>query len=576
MISTTLSPLANHLWQSTVFAAVAWLLTLTLRKNQAAVRYGLWLAASLKFLVPFSLLVGVGSMVEWRPSPAIAAQPIPPILRQMSQPFAEPEPTLLPVAESLPAGGQLPGILFAVWLGGIAISGAYWFRLWRRVRATLRSATPLRMDLPIPVMTSPARLEPGVFGIGKPVLLLPEGIASSLTSAQLQSILAHELCHVRRRDNLAAAILMAVETIFWFHPLVWWIGNRLVEERERACDEEVVRMGNEPHVYAEGILNVCRFYLQSPMRCASGVTGADLKKRIEAIVNDRISHRLTRTRKILLSAAAMAAIVGPIFIGILHAQSKTEQPAFEVASVKPADPDLRQISIRYLPGGGVQAINVTLKQLIALAYNITCGKGGCGERIAGGPGWLDSARFEVVAKGPEPPQAGQSSTSEQALIRQRLQALLADRFNLAVRRETKEMPVYHLVPAKEGHKLKEYAGSDASGGIRGNRPGEIIAERASLYGLVANLTGIVGRPVIDRTGLSGRYDFRLDWVPDMGGGKGPGGPGEKPSVLEAGAGDPSGPSIFTALQEQLGLKLEPQKGQVEIVLIDRAEKPEAN
>ena len=107
-------------------------------------------------------------------------------------------------------------------------------------------------------MSAPGLVEPGVFGIFRPVLLLPEGIAERLDQAQLEAILAHELCHIRRRDNLTAAIHMAVQATFWFHPLVWWLGARLVDERERACDEEVLRLGNKPQVYAEGILNVCK------------------------------------------------------------------------------------------------------------------------------------------------------------------------------------------------------------------------------------------------------------------------------------------------------------------------------
>src|SRR5262249_38079123 len=230
-------------------------------------------------LVPFSLFVNLGSQLGWRTPPTAAHAPLSLAVDQISQPFTIPAASLgLP--STAPSSNAVPLLLFAVWLCGFAVSTIVWIRWWLRFRAALHSATPLRLDLPIPVMASPTRLEPGVFGIHKPVLLLPEGIAKRLTQAQLQAILAHELCHVRRRDNLSAAVDMAVESVYWFHPLVWWIGARLVEERERACDEEVVRMGNEPHVYAEGILNVCKFYLQSPMACAPGVTGADLKKRI--------------------------------------------------------------------------------------------------------------------------------------------------------------------------------------------------------------------------------------------------------------------------------------------------------
>ena len=107
-------------------------------------------------------------------------------------------------------------------------------------------------------MSSPTVLEPGVFGVFRPVLVLPGDIFDSLTPGQLQAVIEHELCHVRHRDNLTAAIHMFVETVFWFHPLVWWVGKRLVEERERACDEEVLQLGSEPRVYAEGILKICK------------------------------------------------------------------------------------------------------------------------------------------------------------------------------------------------------------------------------------------------------------------------------------------------------------------------------
>ncbi len=122
---------------------------------------------------------------------------------------------------------------------------------------------------------------------------------------------------------------------FWFNPLVWWIGARMIEERERACDEEVVRLGNEPQAYAEGILNVCKFYLESPLACVSGVTGSDLKKRIEAIMTHRMSYRLTLARKLLLAAAGMAAVAGPILGGILNARW-FQHPPVKVSQVAAA------------------------------------------------------------------------------------------------------------------------------------------------------------------------------------------------------------------------------------------------
>jgi beta-lactamase regulating signal transducer with metallopeptidase domain len=97
-------------------------------------------------------------------------------------------------------------------------------------------------------------MEPGVFGWRSPVLLWPRGIEERLTDLQIDAIVAHEIAHMRRRDNLTSALHMIVQAIFWFHPLTWWIGTRLVDERERACDEDVLRGGSRPDVYAESIL----------------------------------------------------------------------------------------------------------------------------------------------------------------------------------------------------------------------------------------------------------------------------------------------------------------------------------
>ena len=193
------------------------------------------------------------------------------------------------------------------------------FRGWLRVRAAFRASSPLEIPVPVDVRSAPGLLEPGVVGFLRPILLLPEGIAECLTPRQLEAVLAHELCHVRRRDNLTSAIHMLVEAIFWFHPLVWWIGARLVDERERACDEAVLSLGSEPQVYAEAILNVCKSYLESPLRCVSGVTGSDLKKRIQAILTGRVAGELNFAKRVALAVAGIAAVALPVIVGIMNA-----------------------------------------------------------------------------------------------------------------------------------------------------------------------------------------------------------------------------------------------------------------
>ena len=193
----------------------------------------------------------------------------------------------------------------------------------------------------------------------------PRVSSERLTPSQLEAVLAHELCHVRRRDNLFASIHMIVEAVFWFHPLVWWIGARLVEERERACDEDVLSLGNQPRIYADAILNVCKLYVESPLVCVSGVTGSDIKRRIEAIMTNRRVQTLNRAKKILLATAGFAALVGPVVIGVvigighvpaIHAQSAVALPSLVQVAVptlvqahRPqceADFDLRRSRLR--------------------------------------------------------------------------------------------------------------------------------------------------------------------------------------------------------------------------------------
>lgn len=320
--------LASHLLQSTLFAAVAGLATLALRKNHARTRQWLWLAASVKFLLPFSILVAMGTQVERQTAPAPPPAPLSIMIEDAGAPIV--------IAPSGPAPRNwTPTLLLVVWGCGTLAILLRWSMRWRRAAATLRDAHVIGHLSGVPLLSSSAAMEPGIFGIVRPVLLLPAGITSRLSDAQLEAVLAHELCHVRHRDNLAAAIHMLVEALFWFHPLVWWIGARLVEERERACDEEVLQRGSEPEIYAASIFTVCRLCLESPLACVSGITGADLQKRIELIMTPRVVRRLDFGRKALLAGLAAAALSGPLAIGLMHAQQRSVTPlAFEVASVK--------------------------------------------------------------------------------------------------------------------------------------------------------------------------------------------------------------------------------------------------
>src|SRR6185312_2277666 len=331
--------LLNHLWQSTVFALVAAALAALLRRYQARVRFGIWMAASLKFLLPFSLLTAAGrALAAWWPAARVTAAPI-----QAAVAFTVPFHELyLNGVVVTPARSWMLGWGDAA--AGLALLGsaallARWIVRSRRLARIVRAARPGELAGAAVRLTSSA-VEPGIAGVFRPVMLLPEGLDERLSPEQLEAIVAHELCHARRRDNLWAALHMAVETVFWFHPLVWWIGAQLVAERERACDEAVLRHGRDRQAYASGMLAVCRHYLESPLACAAGVTGGGLADRVAAILHGRAGRRLGLAQKLLLGGVGLAALAGPLAAGALMA---TAAPTtLTVATITPT----RGVSVR--------------------------------------------------------------------------------------------------------------------------------------------------------------------------------------------------------------------------------------
>jgi hypothetical protein len=268
---------------------------------------------------PFSLLMLVRGLVGRQSVVLPAPTRVPVLLEQVNEPFVAGVPSGPVAIPHASKSALVVPTLVAFWAIGCGALVLSWWMRWHRMQVALHAASPLPLGIGIPALSSASILEPGVFGVFLPVLLLPDGIGDRLAPAELQAILAHELCHVRRRDNLATLMHMVVEAVFWFHPLVWWLGARLMDERERACDEEVLQMGSEAEAYAEGILKVCELYLQSPLKCVAGVTGANLKKRIEAIMANRPMRNLSLPKKVGLVLAAVLAIAIPVILGITNA-----------------------------------------------------------------------------------------------------------------------------------------------------------------------------------------------------------------------------------------------------------------
>jgi len=245
------------------------------------------------------------------------------MVTEVTFPFAmSATPDRSQAASTAPTFVGLRAIVCAIWLVGVITVLLVWARSWLRMAKIVRGASPLVLPQKCPAVISPALLEPSVFGIFRPVLVLPEGIEQRLSQEQLEAVIAHEMCHIYRRDNLLSSIHMAVATIFWFYPVVRWVGTRLLDERERACDEQVVKQGSDPQAYAEGILKVCRSYMESPLRCASGVSGANLQRRIQAIVSGSDANKLSFAMVLLLAVAATATVGIPFAVGVVKASPR--------------------------------------------------------------------------------------------------------------------------------------------------------------------------------------------------------------------------------------------------------------
>jgi uncharacterized protein (TIGR03435 family) len=673
----------NHLWQSTLVVSLSWLATLALKRNAARTRYWVWMAASLKFLVPFSLFISIGELLRPAATVQVQSPQFAAAIVNMTQPFSQNTgPAIADFSKSVVPGltshqvDLLPAIFLMLWLCGFLLLLIRWARNWYAIHAMVRSASPMPLSLDMPVLSSPGLREPAVFGIFHPVLLLPDKIVNRLSAPQLDSILAHEMSHVRRRDNLTAAIHMAVETIFWFHPAVWWIESRLIEEREWACDEAVLQLGNEAEVYAESILNICKFYTESPMACMSGVIGSDLKRRIVRIMTEQTLRKLDLSRKLLLSVAAMMAVALPIAFGLVHATQARAQsgpadpasniastwqgtlhtnrhlrfvvkvtragdgtlratfynidverdgipaisatlngfllkldlpfgtyegtvsadgssitgtwrqgsnalplsfaratprtewtipqpprrippmapdadPTFEVASIKPSRPEER--GPRYdFQHRRFSVIHASLSDLLKFSCGLQQ------SQIAKAQDWVNSESYDISA---EPDGEGEPSIKQwESMVKK----LMADRFQLKFHFEQREQTVYVLTVAKTGPKLtRSQSEPSAPAGMGFGPPGNFGATNATMADIAEALgQGVLNRPVVNQTGLAGRFDLRLTWTPD----------GPPPATESADA----PPDIFTAIQEKLGLKLVSTKAPVDVLVIDHAERPSAN
>ena len=445
----------------------------------------------------------------------------------------------------------------------------------------------------IPMLRSADMMEPGIFGIFHPLMLWPDRLSERLENEHIEDILVHELVHVRRQDNLTAAIHMLVEVVFWFHPMVWWIESRMLQERERACDEAVVQLAGRPAVYAEGLLKACRFCAEPPLICVSGITGADLKDRITRIMTGHLVQKMDLSRKLLLGGVAFVLLAIPVALGLsakldaattmnINSPSPFAKPAADkdnavdaaplvVASIRQVGPRDNDAMLTNFTDVGVTFRSVAIGLIVHQAFSPQPTISIDDDLILGLPSWTQSERYDIEAK-VDNDDVAKWKALPLPQKRLALQPLLVTRFNLHFHHETRERPSYSLVVAKNGPKLRKAqhiepsptgTGSPDHTGDSGEStvtPGKIVLKGSSLS-LLANLLSSQGlsHAVIDKTGLTDTYDITLRWSPE-----------------DVGSSDASKPSLFTALQEQLGLKLEYNKNPIDVIVIDHIERPSAN
>jgi uncharacterized protein (TIGR03435 family) len=221
-------------------------------------------------------------------------------------------------------------------------------------------------------------------------------------------------------------------------------------------------------------------------------------------------------------------------------------PQFEVATVKPASPEEIQAGSSgcYTGHGRARCTDVTLKRCIVGSFHAGPGQ------IVGGPSWIDSDRFHIEAKAAEP-------VNDDAVLDAMMKALLQERFRLTLHRETRNLQALVLEAAKNGPKLEKAPGGEA---VTDSSHGRLTLRNTTMDGLAERLARVTGLPAVNRTGIEGVFNMNLVWTPEGEDPKGPGSP----------------PSLFTAIQEQLGLHLQSQKAPVEVWVIDHAEKPSDN
>jgi uncharacterized protein (TIGR03435 family) len=581
---------------------------------------GSWLARGSRAAVRHAVLAGAFAVMLALPIVSMVVPPVRVAVPVMPSVFVETVDAVPQVASSSVRAVEVPSVsrwtwpsagtlLLAGWLAGTLFFLLRMMVGLRQVHSLRRFGLPWRdgqevvdrlaLDAGIrrrvDVLLHESLPAPVTCGVIRPAIVLPPD-ARSWAAPDLNRALVHELEHVRRADWVVHCLARVVCALYWFHPLVWLAWRRLALEAERACDDAVLS-GSEATLYADQLVGLARRLSANRKSPALAMANrSDLSARVGAVLDS--GQRRGRAGKMLLAAVCVVAAVFVVTMSPLRMVAAPQSAAlpttggkqlvFDAASIKPnttggeiCNRVAFSCILDFGQPGRITIINQPLREVIGAAYRLTFAQT---RAISGTPKWMDSERFDIQATA-----EGNPDLEQKCLM---LRSLLADRFGLAVHHETRQGPVYALVLTKAGKMgpgLVQHSGDAACIDFSKPHPpslgdsicgGFLVLNRAGVTHVTANRTNMAGladqlgsgmpggeveRPVVDRTGLSGSFDVTLEYTPGL--------------QIDAGgtAPDPTAPPpLITALQDQLGLKLESSKGPVEVLVVDHVEGPSEN
>lgn len=336
--------LANHLWLATLLSLIALGAVALLRRAPGRARYAVLLIASAKFALPSAVFASASSRLGFDLSSLFSSKTpteAPAFVYQLTAPLVQFEASAGSGAQAAPGHNELLCLLSLISMTVTSVLLLLWWRDRRRFRFATGSGSVigttrerLAMDRvrswlglkqEVRLLALPNRIEPGVWGVFKPVLVLPDTMAGQLTDAELEQVMMHEMIHIARWDNLVANLHRMLCCLLWFHPVVWVLDRLLIAERERACDDEVIRLGGTSAVYAASLLKVLRFCLGWNVAGASNATGSNLGRRVERIMSGNVQTNLSMWHRVAVCSIATLVVVLSIAAGLLTRTSAVAQ-----------------------------------------------------------------------------------------------------------------------------------------------------------------------------------------------------------------------------------------------------------